>query len=124
MNTPFDQPGSGDARPRRFPIGNLFGNLALRGLPLLLGLVLLLVIVAYHICTYYIEPDQFAVKQVDVPMPFLTGVAGIHTNIYDTGIRWRLPGCEKFIVFPKNIRAVTLHAKSRSEGDVEKYVRY
>jgi len=105
-------------------MGNLFGKFALRGLPLLLALVLVLLVVAYNFCTYYIEPDQFAVKQVDVPMPLVTGSAGIHTNIYDTGIRWRVPGCEKFIVFPKNIRAVTLHTKSRSEGDIEKFVRY
>jgi regulator of protease activity HflC (stomatin/prohibitin superfamily) len=87
-------------------------------------LVLLLLVVLYALCTQYIEPDEFAVKQVDVPVPLFTGAAGIHTNIYDTGIHWRLPGCEKFLIFPKSVRAVTLHAKGKVEESVERFVRY
>jgi len=93
-------------------------------LPFLLLLVFVLLAFLYAICTQYIQPDQFAVKQVDVPLPLLTGAAGIHSNIYDTGVRWRVPGCEKFIVFPKSVRAVTLHAKGRSNETPEKFVRY
>src|SRR5581483_3060868 len=58
-------------------------------------------------------------------VPLLTGAAGIHTNIYDTGVHWLLPGCEKFLVFPKSVRAVTLHGKGRGGGDESsKYVHY
>jgi len=94
------------------------------GLPLLVVLVLLLFLFLYAICTQYIQPDQFAVKQVDVPVPLITGAAGIHSNIYDTGIQWRLPGCEKFLIFPKSVRAVTLHAKGKNQEEAEKFVRY
>jgi len=61
---------------------------------------------------------------VDVTVPLFTGPPGIHTNIYDTGIHWLLPGCEKFIVFPRNVRAVTLHAKGRGDETTERFVRY
>jgi regulator of protease activity HflC (stomatin/prohibitin superfamily) len=81
-------------------------------------------VLVYAICTQYIEPDQFAVKQVDVPVPLITGAAGIHTNVYDTGIQWCLPGFEKFIVFPKSIRAVTLHKRNRANEEEERFVRY
>jgi regulator of protease activity HflC (stomatin/prohibitin superfamily) len=84
-----------------------------------------LIALAYALCTQYIEPDQFAVKQVDVPVAFLTGSAGIHTNIYETGVQWRMPGCEKFLVFPRSVRAVTLHSKEKpSEETADKFVRY
>lgn len=98
--------------------------LAPTGVPLLLLLCFLLFAFAYAICTQYIHPDEFAVKQVDVPVPLFTGSAGIHSNIYDTGVQWRLPGCEKFLVFPKSIRAVTLHAKGKLNEDQERFVRY
>jgi regulator of protease activity HflC (stomatin/prohibitin superfamily) len=62
---------------------------------------------------------------VDVPVPLVTGAAGIHTNIYETGIHWLMPGSEKFLIFPKSIRAVTLHGKGHtSEEGAEKFVRY
>src|SRR4029453_8206213 len=93
-------------------------------LTLLVVLVLVLVAIAYGLCTQYIEPDEFAVKQVDVPIPLLTGAAGIHSNIYQTGIQWRLPGCEKFLIFPKSIRAVTLHSKGTTQEAVDTFVRY
>ena len=76
--------------------GQVLRQLAPTGLSLLAVLVFILLAMLYAVCTQYIEPDQFAVKQVDVTMPLLTGAAGIHTNIYDTGIRWRMPGFEKF----------------------------
>ena len=118
---------SGGKGPPKSPLpglGQAFRQLAPTGLSLLILLIFLLLLFLYAICTQYIEPDRFAVKQVDVPVPLLTGAAGIHTNIYDTGIQWRLPGCEKFLVFPKSIRAVTLHAKGRGNESVEKFVRY
>src|SRR5690242_19260360 len=115
--------GKGPAKSPLPGLGQAFRQLAPTGLSLLIFLVFLLLLLLYGICTQYIQPDQFAVKQVDVPVPLLTGSAGIHTNIYDTGIQWRLPGCEKFLVFPKSIRAVTLHSKSRAETP-EKFVRF
>src|SRR5215469_11055783 len=101
-------------------------QLAPTGLSLLIVLLVLFIGILYATCTQYIHPDEFAVKQVDVTMPLLTGAAGIHTNIYDTGVHWLTPGCEKFLVFPKSIRAVTLHAKNGQEGGEsgERYVRY
>ena len=94
------------------------------GLPLLIVLLFALLALIYVTCTQYIKPDEFAVKQVDVPVPLLTGAAGIHTNIYSTGIHWRIPGCEKFIIFPKNVRAVTLHMRGKSPESHQRYVRY
>src|SRR5436190_13189663 len=108
----------------RSTLGQLLRQLAPTGLPLLVLLIFLLLVFLYAICTQYIRPDQFAVKQVDVPVPLLTGAAGIHSNIFDTGIQWRLPGCEKFIIFPKSVRAVTLHAKGSSSEPLDEFVRY
>lgn len=102
--------------------GRLLRKLAPTGLPLLLLLLVMLLGLLYAVCTTYIHPDEFAVKQVDVPIPLLTGSGGIHTNIYDTGVHWLVPGCEKFIVFPKSIRAVTLRAVT-SEVESQKFVR-
>src|SRR5215831_9921631 len=118
---------SGGKGPGKSPmpgLGQAFRQLAPTGLSLLVLLIFLLLLLLYGICTQYIQPDQFAVKQVDVPVPLLTGSAGIHTNIYDTGIQWRLPGCEKFLVFPKSVRAVTLHRKGKANEDNDKFVRY
>jgi regulator of protease activity HflC (stomatin/prohibitin superfamily) len=116
--------GKGPSKSPLPGLGQAFRQLAPTGLSLLIFLIFLLLLLLYGICTQYIQPDQFAVKQVDVTVPLLTGAAGIHTNIYDTGIQWRLPGCEQFLVFPKSVRAVTLHAKGRGNETVEKFVRY
>src|SRR6266478_2720204 len=125
MNPPFSKT---PAPPRGPGIGSGLGQflrqMAPTGLPLLVVLILFLFLFLYAICTQYIEPDQFAVKQVDVPVPLITGAAGIHSNIYDTGIQWRLPGCEKFLLFPRRVRAVTLHAKGRGDEVTERFVRY
>ena len=124
---PFSMPDFGRARggaDRARNLGSLLRQAAPQGLPLLILLGFGLVALLYATCTQYIEPDQFAVKQVDVPIPLLTGHAGIHTNTYDTGIRWRIPGCEKFLVFPKSVRAVTLHTGSGSPEEIERFVRY
>jgi regulator of protease activity HflC (stomatin/prohibitin superfamily) len=110
--------------PRGRSFGGLLRQLAPTGLTLLVVLVLGLVAVAYWLCTQYIEPDEFAVKQVDVPVPFFTGAAGIHSNVYQTGIQWRLPGCEKFIIFPKSVRAVTLRTAGKGEDESQKFVHY
>jgi regulator of protease activity HflC (stomatin/prohibitin superfamily) len=124
-SSPFN-PSSGKGPPKSpLPgLGQAFRQLAPTGLSLLIFLIFVLLLLLYGICTQYVQPDQFAVKQVDVPVPLLTGVAGIHTNIYDTGIQWRLPGCEKFLVFPKSVRAVTLHSKGKSNETPEKFVRF
>jgi len=126
MNSPKNpMSGSGGPKEPIFPgLGSTLRQLAPAGLSLLLILILGLFALIYATCTQYIEPDQFAVKQVDVPFPFITGAAGIHTNIYETGIQWRLPGCEKFLVFPKSVRAVTLHRKGKANEDNDKFVRY
>ncbi len=113
-------PGPG----RTAALAQLLRRLAPTGLPLLILLVLIFLGLLYMFCTQYIEPDEFAVKQVDVPVPLFTGAAGIHTNAYSTGIHWRIPGCEKFIVFPKSIRAVTMHTKGKNQEQPERFVRY
>ena len=106
-------------------VGSVLRQLLPTGLILLAVLLLILLWILYAMCTQYIEPDQFAVKQVDVPVPLLTGAAGIHTNVYETGIRWRVPGCEKFLVFPKSLRVVTLHSREkRQDEDASPFVRY
>jgi regulator of protease activity HflC (stomatin/prohibitin superfamily) len=98
-------------------------DLAPTGISFLVLLVFLLVAFLYATCTQYIRPDEFAVKQVDVSMPLLTGATGIHTNIYETGVHWLTPGCEKFLVFPKSVRAITLHAKGKGDEQEGRYVR-
>lgn len=128
MTKPFppNLPSVSSSGASRFSgVGRFLRLAAPKGLPLLVILILFLIGFLYATCTQYIRPDEFAVKEVDVPMPLLTGAAGIHTNIYDTGVRWRTPGCEKFLIFPKSIRAVTLHSKNRRGADTEeKFVRY
>ena len=116
--------GTNPSGQRFASVGQFLRQVAPAGLSLLLLLIFLFLALLYAICTQYIEPDQFAVKQVDVQVPLLTGPAGIHTNIYSTGVQWRLPGCEKFLVFPKSVRAVTLHSKGKVNEDQEKFVRY
>src|SRR5467141_2069028 len=123
--TPLNPPSGSSIGPPRFSgLGHLLRQAAPKGLPLLVILLLLLVAFLYATCKQYIHPDQFAVKEVYVPMSLVTGAAVIHTNSYDTGVHWRTPGCEKFLVFPKSVRAVTLHAKSRGPEGEEKFVRY
>jgi len=117
-------PRPGPSNSRIAGLGQIFRQMAPTGLSLLLLLVFLLLLFLYSICTQYIQPDQFAVKQVDVVVPLLTGAAGIHSNIYSTGIQWRLPGCEKFLIFPKSVRAVTLHAKGKGNETPERFVRF
>lgn len=112
---------SGPASPN---ISSGLRQLLPAGMSLLLLLIFALLGLVYATCTQYIHPDQLAVKQVDVTVPPLTGAAGIHTNIYETGIQWRMPGCEKFIVFPKSVRAVTLHSGGSKNETLEKFVRY
>ncbi len=119
--TPMPSPGGSTGGPS---FRGLLRQLAPTGLSLLIVLLFLLLVFLYATCTQYIEPDQIAVKQVDVPVPLITGVAGIHTNIYETGIQWRLPGCEKFLVFPKSVRAITLSSKGKSKEDGDRFVRY
>jgi regulator of protease activity HflC (stomatin/prohibitin superfamily) len=102
---------------------NLKGYLP-TGLSFLVLLLLLFLTFAYNTCTRYIKPDEFAVKQVDLPIPLLTGAKGIHSNIYETGVRFLVPGCEKFLIFPKSVRAVTMHAETKNEAGKEQYVRY
>ena len=114
---------AGRAAARSASLGPLLRKLAPTGLPLLIVLVFLLLALLYSTCTQYIEPDEFAVKQVDVPIPLLTGAAGIHTNVYQTGIHWLVPGCEKFLRFPKNVRTVTLKTGESGGGEVEQFAR-
>lgn len=118
------EPATPNMQTRSRGLGNVLRHVAPTGLPLLIVLLFALLALIYVTCTQYIKPDEFAVKQVDVPVPLLTGAAGIHTNIYSTGIHWRIPGCEKFIIFPKNVRAVTLHMRGKSEESHQRYVRY
>jgi hypothetical protein len=105
-------------------LGRFFRELAPTGLSFLYLLPFFLAASIYATCTQYLHPDQFAVKQVDVPVPLITGVAGMHTNIYVTGVHWLMSGCEKFIVFPKSDRAVTLHSKGKNNETPEQFVRF
>jgi len=118
-------PNYGSGRPGRRPpdLAGSLRQLTPAGLPLLVFLLFVFLAVLYATCTQYIRPDEFAVKQVDVPVPLLTGVAGIHTNVYQTGVHWLVPGCEKFLVFPKSVRAVTLTSKAHDDQS-DRFVRY
>ena len=123
--TPLKEPMPSAGPASRFAgVGEVLRQFAPAGLSLLIILIFILVAIVYAACTQYIEPDQFAIKQVDVAVPMLTGTPGIHTNVYETGVRWCMPGCEKFIVFPKSVRAVTLRAKADRDQETERFVRY
>ena len=126
MKPPFirESSSSSDGPPRSAWLGQLIRQAAPKGLGLLVFLILAFLALLYATCTKYIGPDEFAVKQVDVSVPLITGAAGIHTNIYDTGIQWCLVGCEKFLIFPKSVRVVTLHTKGKAKEDTERFVRY
>jgi regulator of protease activity HflC (stomatin/prohibitin superfamily) len=126
MNAPSPNSPSAGRRwvPNLTGVGSLLKDAAPAGLSLLVILLLALLAIVYATCTQYIKADQFAVKQVDVPMPLFTGAAGIHTNIYDAGVHFRLPGCEKFLIFPKSVRVVTFHGHGRNTDVVEEFVRY
>jgi len=116
-------PGAGGGWQQK--LGSLAGGLKPKGAFVPMFLVAAVVLLAvYQMCTSYIEPDQFAVKQVDVSLPLITGVQGIQSNIYQTGTYWLIPGCEKFLLFPKSVRVVTLHAKQRVDEGRERFVRY
>lgn len=104
-------------------LGQLF-KLSSGLVPICILLGMLFLIFAYNTCTQYVKPDEFAIKQVDVPVPLLTGERGLHTNIYQTGIQWLVPGCEKLLVFPKNLRVVTMHATEKSTEEHEQFVRF
>ena len=114
---------AGRAAARSASLGPILRKLAPTGLPLLVVMLFLLLALLYWTCTQYIQPDEFAVKQVDVPIPLLTGAAGIHTNVYQTGIHWLVPGCEKFLRFPKNVRTVTLKTGESGGGEAEQFAR-
>jgi len=120
------EPSGQEGKPRWSSGGmsNVLRQLAPAGLSFLVLLMVLFLALLYATCTQYIRPDEFAVKQVDVPVPLLTGTAGIHSNIYNTGIHWLMPGCEKFITFPKSVRVVTLHSRSKSNEEAEQFVRF
>src|SRR5436190_1287150 len=124
MKSIIPMPSGSGGPPRGSSLGGVLRQLAPTGLSLLIVLFLLLLVLIYATCTQYIEPDQFAVKQVDVPMPLITGAAGIHTNVYETGIQWRLPGSEKFLIFPKSVRAITLHSKGKLPEEGGRFVHY
>jgi hypothetical protein len=125
MKSMFDKAANlGDRPPRSATVNEALQEFRPSGLPLLILLLLGFFVFVYSTCPQYISPDEFAVKQVDVPVPLLTGAAGIHTNIYGTGIQWRVPGCEKFLIFPKSVRAVTLHGEGKITEEHEKFVRF
>jgi hypothetical protein len=116
--------GSSESSQPRGGFAQFLRNFAPTGMPLLVLLMFFLLAFLYAICTQYIQPDEFAIKQVDVPLPLLTGAAGIHTNVYQTGIQWRLPGCEKFLILSKKYPAVTLHSKGKTQEAIDSFVRY
>src|SRR5690242_5241914 len=63
---PSKNPLGGSRNPILPSLGSTLKQLAPAGLSLLIILVLGFFALIYATCTQYIEPDQFAVKQVDV----------------------------------------------------------
>src|SRR6266704_5606765 len=62
----------------------------------------------YVICTTYVGPGEFGVKQV-LYSPFgLFGPMGTQNKIYETGIHHQFPTMEKILRFPKTIQVLTM----------------
>lgn len=78
----------------------------------------------YYTCTRYVKPNEFGVKQVYMNLGGLLGPRGVHQEIYNTGIRREIFGCERIYTFPKDVQTLTLKAdQSRTEED-PRYTRF
>src|SRR5262245_10495268 len=55
----------------------------------------------------YVQPDQYGIKVVRVPV---LGARGVHKDVYDAGLHFvlKLGGCEEMYLFPRNLQVLDL----------------
>jgi len=70
------------------------------------GLLLLLVLFASF--TTYVEPEELAVRQVFLKLPFGPEM-GIQSQIYGPGIYFIVPGYERLHLFPRDMQLIELN---------------
>jgi regulator of protease activity HflC (stomatin/prohibitin superfamily) len=80
----------------------VFGVRPGRRLYLLLA-VALFVLVAWGVCTVYVGPNEFALKQVTVGHN-----SGIRKEIYYPGLHFVSPGTERLHLFPSDVQSLDL----------------
>jgi len=107
---------SSDIPRRRFDLrgmGRQVFRQAPRRLYLLLALALF-VLIAWGVCTVYVRPNEFAVKQVTVGRH-----KGILPEVYYPGLHFVSPGTERLHVFPTDIQSLDLTSdpKERPKDD-------
>jgi len=113
MQSPSDIPR------RRFDLrgmGRQVFRQAPRRLYLLLALALF-VLIAWGVCTVYVRPNEFAVKQVTVGRH-----KGILPEIYYPGLHFVSPGTERLHVFPTDIQVLDLTSDPRERGKDDKRI--
>ena len=108
--------GPSDIPRRRFDLrgmGRQFFRQAPRRLYLLLALAVF-VLIAWGVCTVYVRPNEFAVKQVIVGRH-----KGILPEVYYPGLHFVSPGTERLHVFPTDIQSLDLTSdpKERPKDD-------
>ena len=95
----------------------IFGTPRGRRLYLVAGALLLLG-VAYGVCTVYVRPYEVGVKQV-----LVGNKKGILPEVYYPGVHWVSPGTERMHVFPTDIQILNLTNDSNERGKAEQTVR-
>ena len=95
----------------------VFGTSRGRRLYLLIG-ALVVVAVAYGVCTTYLRPNELGVTQVIVGSK-----KGILPEVYYPGVHWVSPGTERMYVFPADIQLLNLTNDASERGKAEQTVR-
>jgi regulator of protease activity HflC (stomatin/prohibitin superfamily) len=95
----------------------IFGTSRGRRLYLLLG-ALVVVVVAYGVCTIYVRPYEVGVKQVIVGSK-----KGILPEVYYPGVHWVSPGTERMYLFPTDIQILNLTNDANERGKAEQTIR-
>ena len=83
-----------------------------------------MLLVLYATCTKYVKPNEFGIMQVDVSPAGMLGKQGIHSNLYEAGIHFQVPGLQKIHIFPKELLVLTLKSDEASPEANTKSVRY
>jgi regulator of protease activity HflC (stomatin/prohibitin superfamily) len=113
MQAPSDMPR------RRFDLRGM-GRQVFRQAPRRLYLLVALGIfflIAWGVCTVYVRPNEFAVKQVTVGRH-----KGILSEIYYPGLHFVSPGTERLHVFPTDIQVLDLTSDPRERGKDDKRI--
>jgi len=70
-----------------------------------LVLLTALVLVSFNACFSYIKPNEFGIKQVNIG---IFKDKGLQEKVYGPGLAFRIPFCEIFRRFPRNVQVLEL----------------